>query len=160
MFAMAWAVTTISPAVKTPERFFCEIDFSLLPKPLFISPEFVAFVLDSEDDIVGFGVTMPSVTRALQISNGKFFPFGWINLLKSVYYNDTIDMYLVGVHPDYHGKGAAALVWKYLHEAYRKYGITKAYSNPQLEDNARALSIWKSFEGRQIIRRRCWVKHF
>ena len=126
----------------------------------FIRPEFVAFVLDPENNIVVFGVTMPSVTRALQKSNGKFFPFGWINLLKSVYYNDTIDMYLVGVHPDYHGKGAAALVWKYLHEAYRKHGITKAYSNPQLEDNARALSIWKSFDGKQIIRRRCWVKHF
>jgi len=126
----------------------------------FIRPEFVAFVLDPKDDVVGFGVTLPSVTRALQRSNGRIFPFGWINLLKAVYKNDTIDMYLVGVRPDYHGKGAAALVWKYLHLAYRKHGIKKAYSNPQLEDNAKALTIWKTFNPKQIIRRRCWVKHF
>ena len=126
----------------------------------FIRPEFVAFVLDPEDDVVGFGVTLPSVTRALQKSNGKIFPFGWIHLLKAVYKNDIIDMYLVGVRPDYQGKGAAALVWRDLNLAYLKYGIKKAYSNPQLEDNSKALTIWKSFQGKQIIRRRCWVKHF
>jgi len=126
----------------------------------FVRPEFIAFVLDPNDDVVGFGVSLPSVTSALQKSNGKIFPFGWINLLKAVYKNDIIDMYLVGVHPDYHGKGAAALVWRDLHRAYLKYGIKKAYSNPQLEDNSKALSIWKNFEGRQIIRRRCWVRHF
>jgi ribosomal protein S18 acetylase RimI-like enzyme len=126
----------------------------------FIRPEFVAFVLDPEDDVVGFGVTLPSVTRALQKSNGKIFPFGWIHLLKAVYKNDIIDMYLVGVRPDYQGKGAAALVWRDLNLTYLKYGIKKAYSNPQLEDNSKALTIWKSFQGKQIIRRRCWVKHF
>ncbi|MCX6281079.1 MAG: GNAT family N-acetyltransferase [Bacteroidetes bacterium] len=126
----------------------------------FIRPEFVAFVLDPKDEVVGFGVSMPSVTAALQKTNGRFFPFGWIHLLRSVYKNEIIDMYLVGVHPDYQGKGAAALVWRDLHRAYLKYGIKKAYSNPQLEDNTKALSIWKNFNGKQTIRRRCWVKHF
>ena len=126
----------------------------------FIRPEFVTFVLDPKDDVVGFGVTMPSVTGALQKSNGRILPFGWIHILKSVYFNDKIDMYLVGVHPDYQGKGAAALIWRDLQRAYLKYGIKKAYSNPQLEDNSKALSIWKNFDGKLIIRRRCWVKHF
>jgi len=126
----------------------------------FIRPEFVVFVVDPKDDVVGFGVTLPSVTAALQRSNGKIFPFGWFHLLKAVYRNDIIDMYLVGGHPEYHGKGAAALVWRDMHRAYLKYGIKTAYSNPQLEDNSKALLIWKDFHPRQIIRRRCWIRHF
>ena len=69
-------------------------------------------------------------------------------------------MYLVGVHPEYHGKGAAALIWRDLNITYLKYGIKKAYSNPQLEENTKALTIWKNLAGRQTIRRRCWIKHF
>ena len=126
----------------------------------FIRPEFVSIVLDSRDEVVGFGITMPSLTKALQRSNGKLFPLGWLHLLNAVRKNDIIDMYLVGVHPEYHGKGVAALIWQELNLAYLKYGIKKAFSNPQLEDNTKALTIWKNFIGKQTIRRRCWIKHF
>jgi ribosomal protein S18 acetylase RimI-like enzyme len=126
----------------------------------FIRPEFVSVILDSSDEVVGFGVSLPSMTKALQRCGGKLFPFGWLHLLNAVRKNDTIDMYLVGVHPKYHGKGAAAIIWRDLNIAYSKFGIKKAYSNPQLEDNTKALTIWKNFNGRQIIRRRCWIKHF
>jgi len=75
-------------------------------------------------------------------------------------HNDVVDMYLVGVHPAYQGKGVAAMIWESLHRNYLTYGIRKAVSNPQLENNVMALSIWKNYEGRQIIRRRCWKKMF
>jgi len=126
----------------------------------YIRPEFVSVILDPNDDVVGFGITLPSMTKALQSSGGKLFPFGWLHLLDAVRNNDIIEMYLVGVHPKYHGKGVAAIIWRDLGIAYAKYGIKTAYSNPQLEDNTRALTIWKNFPGRQIVRRRCWIKHF
>jgi len=44
----------------------------------FIRPEYVSFVIDEHDDIVGFGVSMPSLTKALQKNNGKLFPFGFL----------------------------------------------------------------------------------
>jgi hypothetical protein len=47
-----------------------------------------------------------------------------------------------------------------MHKAYIKAGIKKAITNPQLEDNAKALTIWKNFDGRQHLTRRCWIKHF
>ena len=81
-------------------------------------------------------------------------------LLRAIKKNDTIDMYINGVHPDYHGKGVAALYYNELHKAYIKNKITHAITNPQLEDNAKALTMWKSFNGRQHITRRCWVKQF
>ena len=74
--------------------------------------------------------------------------------------NDTIDMYVNGVRPDYHGKGINSLYYNEMHKAYIKNHIVKAVTNPQLEDNAKALTIWKNFDGRQHLTRRCWVKHF
>lgn len=126
----------------------------------FIRPEFVSFVVNQEDDVVGFGISMPSLTKALQKSDGKLFPFGFIYILRAMKKNDTIDMYLNGVRPDYHSKGVNALYFNELYHAYRRNGITRAITNPQLEDNAKALTVWKNFNGRQHLTRRCWIRHF
>jgi hypothetical protein len=126
----------------------------------FIRPEYVSFVLDDHDDIIGFGVSMPSLTRALQKCNGKLFPFGFIHLLRALKKNDTIDMYLNGVRPDFQGKGVNALYYNEMHKAYLKKGIKKAVTSPQLEENTKALTIWKNFKGRQHMTRRCWKKEF
>ena len=126
----------------------------------FIRPEYVSCVIDEHDDIVGFGISMPSLTKALQKSHGKLFPFGFIYLLRAMKKNDTIDMYLNAVRPDYHGKGINALYYNEMHKAYIRNHITRAVTMPQLEDNAKALTIWKNFNGRQHITRRCWIKHF
>jgi len=126
----------------------------------FIRPEFVSFVVDKEDDVVGFGISLPNLTYALQKSSGKLFPLGWYRLLKAIRRNKIIDMYLLGVHPDYQGKGIAALFFYDLNQAYIKNGIQKAISSPQLEDNTTALSIWKSFPGRKNVRRRVWIRQF
>jgi hypothetical protein len=126
----------------------------------FVRPEFISFVVDEHDDVVGFGVSLPSLTRALQKCDGKLFPFGFLYMLFAMKKNDTIDMYLNGVRPDYQAKGVNALYYNEMHRAYIKYGIKKAITNPQLEDNAKALTIWKNFNGRQHLTRRCWIRHF
>jgi GNAT superfamily N-acetyltransferase len=126
----------------------------------FIRPEFVSILIDPNDDVVGFGISLPNLTRALQKSNGRLFPFGFIHLLKAIRKNDIVDMYLIGVRPDYHGKGILAVVFNELHKAYIKHGVRLTISSNQLEENAKALTIWKNFESRQHIRRRCWVRHF
>lgn len=126
----------------------------------FIRPEFVSILIDSDDDVVGFGISMPNLTKALQRCNGRLFPFGFLHILNAIRRNDVVDMYLVGVRPDFHGKGVTALIFHELHKAYIKYGIRLAISSNQLEENAKALTIWKNYESRQHIRRRCWVRHF
>lgn len=126
----------------------------------FIRPEFVSFVIDEHDDVVGFGISMSSLTLALQKCNGKLFPFGFIYILRALKKNDTIDMYLNGVRPDYQARGVNALYYNEMHRAYIKHNVVRAITNPQLEENAKALTIWKNFNGRQHITRRCWIKHF
>ncbi len=126
----------------------------------FIRPEFVSLVIDSKDDVVGFGLTMPSLSLALQKANGSLFPFGFLHLLRAMRKNDTIHMYLIGVRPDYQGKGILAMVYQELTKAYIDAGIKVALTHPQLEDNNKALSIWKNYDARVNIKRRCWVRDF
>jgi len=124
----------------------------------FIRPEFVSLVLDARDNVVGFGITMPSLALALQKAKGSLLPFGFIHLLRAIRKNDIVHMYLVGVRPDYQGKGILALVYHELTKAYIDAGIKLTRTHPQLEENLRAIAIWKNYESRLYIRRRCWIR--
>ncbi|NTV84887.1 MAG: GTP cyclohydrolase, partial [Bacteroidales bacterium] len=101
----------------------------------------------------------PSLAIALQKANGSLLPFGFIHLLKAIRKNDIIHMYLVGVRADYQGKGVLALVFDELTKAYIDAGIKLTRTHPQLEENFRAVSIWKNYESRLYIRRRIWQKN-
>ncbi len=123
----------------------------------FIRPEFVSLIIDNQDDVVGFGITMPCLAKALQKAKGRLFPFGFLHILRAMKWNDTIHMYLIGVRPDYQGKGVLALVYHELNKAYIDAGIKLARTHPQLEENFRAITIWKNYDARVNIRRRCWI---
>jgi hypothetical protein len=124
----------------------------------FIDKRFVQMVVDKDDNVVGFGVSAPSLTKAIQKCNGRLFPLGWWYLLRAFKKHDIIEMYLNGVTPEYQGKGAVALYYYYMAKAYLDAGFKTAVSSLQLEENAKALTIWKNFEHRQHITHRCWTK--
>ncbi len=124
----------------------------------FIRPEYVSLVIDESDDVVGFGITMPSMAEALRKAKGSLFPFGFIHLLRAMRKNDVIHMYLLGVKPDYQGKGVLALVFHELNKAFIENGMKIALTHPQLEENQKILSIWKNYESRINIRRRIWIR--
>ena len=126
----------------------------------FVRPEFVSLVIDDKDDVIAFGVTIPDLTHALQKCNGRLFPFGFIHLYRALKKNNAVHMYLIGVRPDYQGRGVLALVYYELHKAYLKHGIVKTTTHAQLENNLKAISIWKNYDSRIYIHRRCWEKHF
>jgi GNAT superfamily N-acetyltransferase len=135
-----------------------QIDYYTNKYLRFIRAEFVSVVVDAKDDVVGFGITMPSLSRAIQKTNGSLLPFGFIHLLRAMKNNDVIQMYLVGVRPDYQGKGILALVYHELTKTYIEKGIKITLTQPQLEDNLKAVAIWKNYDSRVNIRRRCWIK--
>lgn len=125
----------------------------------FIRPEFVTAVVNAADEMVAFGITMPSLTRAIQKAGGKLFPFGFIHLMRALKKNDRADLYLIAVKPEYQGKGVNAVLINHINEVFIQNGIRKVESNPELEDNHRVQGQWKHFDTRQHKRRRCYIKH-
>lgn len=136
-----------------------QIDYYIKQYFSLIKPEFVCFVINPADEVVGFGISMPSLTQALIKAKGKLLPLGFVALLKAINgKNDVIDMYLNGVRPDYQSKGVHSIYYAELTKKYIEHGIKLAVTNPQMEDNAKALQLWKHFEHRTHIVRRCYIK--
>jgi len=115
------------------------------------------FIVDENDDIVGFGISMPSLSKARKKSKGKLFPFGWFHLLKALRKFDTIDLYLTGVTPEWQNKGIHSLYHAVLNQNYNDLGVKTCITNPQLEDNE-AHWIWLKYNSKVVIRRRIFVK--
>lgn len=118
----------------------------------------VTLVETEEGEIVAVGISMPSLSEALQKAKGKFFPFGWYHLLKALKWNrpKVLDLLLVAVRPDYQSKGVNALLFTDLIPVYQEMGFEYAESNPELEDNGRVQNQWQYFKTEQHKRRRCF----
>ena len=113
------------------------------------------------DEMIGFGVTIPSFARALQKTHdGKLFPLGWWQLLRILKWHktDTVDLLLIGVLPEYRQKGANALIFNDLIQQFQRYGFRYAEAMPQMEDNEAVRSQWQYLESRQHRRHRCYRK--
>ncbi len=76
----------------------------------FVNPDMVPIVLDQNGCMAAFGIVMPSLSKALQKSSGRLFPFGFIYLLNAIKKNDRADLMLVAVRSDLQGKGVNAII--------------------------------------------------
>lgn len=113
------------------------------------------------DKIVGFGITFPSFSRAMQKTrDGRLLPFGWWHLLKILKWHRTnlVDLLLIGVLPEYRSKGANALIFDDLIRWFQRYHFDWAITGPQMETNEGVLSQWQYLEASIYRRHRCYRK--
>ena len=120
----------------------------------------VPLIVDKDDNLVGFGILLPSLARAFQKARGFMFPFGWWHLIKALKWNDTqmTEMLLVAVKPEYQGKGAVALLFADIIPMHNKLGYRYSESNPELESNTKMQAQWEYFERENHKRRRAYMK--
>lgn len=118
----------------------------------------VTLVENAEGELVAVGISMPSLSKALQKAKGRLWPFGWFHLLRTLFWKrpEVLDLLLVAVRPDYQGKGANALLFTDLIPIYQKLGYKYAESNPELEENGKVQNQWQYFQVEQHKRRRCY----
>lgn len=124
----------------------------------FIKPDFVPVIVNEENQVVAFGISMPSLSMAFQKIRGRLLPFGFIHVLRAMKNNNRADLYLTGVRPDYQDKGVNAILICEANKTYRKHNITVVESNPELESNAKVQAQWRLYGRRQHKRRRCYIK--
>lgn len=131
-----------------------QIDYYIKQYLSLLNLDLVTLIVDREDKLVGVGISMQSMSRALQKSRGKLLPFGWWHLLKGLKgKNDRVDLLLVAVKPEYQSKGVNALLFQDLIPQYIKCGFKWAESNPEMADNSKVQSQWEYFGRRQHRRR-------
>ena len=123
-----------------------------------VHPDFLCLVMNEQEELVAFGVCVPSMAEALRRCRGRLFPTGWFHVLRAMKKNDTIDLLLIAVDPQLQGTGLNAIVMDHILQGAQKNGIAYAETGPTLEVNDKVQSQWKFFEHRQHKRRRCYIK--
>jgi hypothetical protein len=122
-----------------------------------IDMEMLTFVEDINGNLIAAGLTMPSIAETLQKCNGEMFPFGWFQLLRTMFWKkpDTVEMLLIGVKPEWQSRGVNSLIFVDLLARLKRMGFKYAETNANLEDNTKVQAMWTIFEREQHKKR--WV---
>ena len=124
----------------------------------FVHPDYIKCIVDSDQDLIAFAITMPSFSKALKKMNGKILPWGFFHLFKARYFNNRASFYLIGVRPDYQNKGITAIIFNEMQKTFNKHGVTIVETNPELVENNAIQKLWRNYEHRQHKRRVTFTK--
>jgi hypothetical protein len=120
--------------------------------------KFVSVVVNAENKVVGFGICLPSLSRALQQAKGNLFPFGFLHIQKALRVNETIDSLLIAIHSDYRKKGVNSMIFNDVGNSIVSGGIKYIETTRELEHNLSTQNLWTKFEMRNHKRARCYFK--
>ena len=125
----------------------------------FLPLDHISLVADANNKLVGVGISVPSLSRALIKSRGRMLPFGWYHMLKAIKHEGRIvDLLLIAVAPEYQSKGVNSLFFVDLIPAFNKRGYEWAETNIELENNENVQKQWQYFDIKQHKRRRAFTK--
>lgn len=141
--------------VKMPDdvlKFYIDKYFNVL------NPQFVKVVEDKDKNVIGFIVSLPSLSKAMQKANGKLLPFGWYHIIQALKKPKVADLLLTGIHPDWQAQGVSALLITELQKIMIQHGVKYVETTGMIETNEKAINHWKNYEHRQHKRKRCYRK--
>lgn len=126
----------------------------------FLDLRYVSVIENDKNELVGFGICMPSLSKALQKTSGKLFPFGWFHILRAMkgIGNKGLDLLLIGIRPDYQNLGLNCLLICDLFTKFKASGFEWAETQAILEDNFENQTLWREFDKECAKRRRIFTK--
>jgi GNAT superfamily N-acetyltransferase len=123
-----------------------------------LKPDFIKAVTDAAGEVVAVAIAAPNISRACQKANGRLFPFGFLYLLHDLNHAEVLDLYLIGVKPEFQGKGVNSILLAEMIKSGLAKGVKKANATPELEYNTKVQDQWKTFNARYVRRRRIFIK--
>ncbi|HDP94081.1 MAG TPA: hypothetical protein ENN40_01840 [Candidatus Aminicenantes bacterium] len=135
-----------------------QTDYYTKKYSMFLDPRLCKVVVNPENEVVGFIISMPSMSVAFQKARGRVLPLGWFHLLRGLRRREVLDFYLAGVKKKYRGMGVDLMLVLAVAENAIKMGFKAAESNVELETNTKIHAQWKFFEHYQARRRRIFRK--
>ncbi len=125
---------------------------------LLINKEYLVFICDENDNVVGLGLCFPGIGDAVKKSGGRLTLPTLLKIWKAVKNPETIDLGLVAIRPKYQNAGLNAVILDALLEMMESGKVKKCETNLNLETNAAVIAQWKYFRSRQHKRRRSYMK--
>ena len=126
----------------------------------YLNPKLIKCIVNNENELIAFVIAMPSFAKALKKANGRLFPFGFIHILKSLYINDKVSFYLMGIHPDFQNKGVTAILLNEIQKTLNQMGVKIIETNPELEENTAIQRLWKNYKHKIHKKRATYTLNF
>lgn len=123
-----------------------------------LQPEYISIILDSSDQVIAFGITMPSLAKTLQKAKGRLWLFVLFKILKIYNKTTTVDALLIAVKKEYQQKGVTGLIFNDIIPKLIKKGFINFESTKEMEANVSVNNLWHNYEHRQHKRTRCYIK--
>lgn len=119
----------------------------------------ISLIVDESERLVGVGISIPSLSHALQVSRGRYLPLGWLHLLRAITgHAPIVDLMLIAVEPELQSKGVNSMLFTDLLPVFIKRHYKWAETNVELESNANVQKQWQYFDYVQNKRRRAYTR--
>lgn len=89
----------------------------------FADPRLIKLVL-KDDRPVGFLFAYPDISAAVQRTGGRFFPFGWADMLRELRRTPWVNVNGAGMVEEYRGLGGTAVLFSEMHQSITTGGFT------------------------------------
>lgn len=123
-----------------------------------VNPRYLSVLVNENDEVVAFGVVLPSICRPLIKHKGKLFPTGFVGVLRCIKKPKELEMALIGIKNEYKNSGANAIIIAKIMSNVIKDKIENIESNPMLETNYPILQQWKFAEYEIVKKRQTYKK--
>jgi hypothetical protein len=123
-----------------------------------LDPKFAKVIKNRKQEVVGFVIGMPDVSKGIVRARGRLFPFGIFHILRAGKKTKQLNLLLGAIREDFRGIGLdAALAVKMIETATRSK-MEYIDSHLELEDNTKVRSEMERFGGKVYKRYRIFEK--
>lgn len=123
---------------------YAEFEFLVNDMRFIIDADF-AQVVEVDGKPVAFSISLPDMNLALKKINGRLLPFGFIKLLYHKSKIRDLRTALMGVIPEYHGKGVDAVMHRHTISNGLAKGMKSAEFSWILETNTSVINVAERF---------------
>lgn len=111
----------------------------------FLDPALVKLVFSRQEEMVGFLIAMPNLSRAFQKAKGRLLPAGIFHILRDYRRPAAVDFLLAGARSAHPTGLLTALGLVDMFDTLRSLGVRWVESNHELEDNTTVHQLWERF---------------
>lgn len=124
-----------------------------------INPNFIKIFVDNQNKAVAFLIAMSDISEGIQKSKGYLFPLGFIPILTAGAKSKQLDLLLVGISPEYQGRGLDVIMAIKLLDSAKKAGKAVLDSHLMLESNIKVRAELERMGGVVYKRYRIYQKN-
>jgi hypothetical protein len=135
-----------------------EMDFLLENVMLLADPRLVKLITH-EEDVVGFLLAFPDVSRALQRARGHLFPFGLLDLLLDIRRTKWVALNGAGILSEFQGRGGNALLYAEMEKTIREFHYRDADLTQVAETAVQMRRDLENLGGVPYKTHRVYMKH-